>query len=85
MRVTDTGPGISAEHIEHLFDRFYRVDKSRTRDEEDSEPSPTGNGLGLAIVDSIARLHDGKIKVSSEIGKGTTFEITLPVNVSEKM
>lgn len=85
VRVTDTGPGISAEHIEHLFDRFYRVDKSRTRDEEDSEPSPTGNGLGLAIVDSIARLHDGKIKVSSEIGKGTTFEITLPVNVSEKM
>jgi len=77
VRVSDTGPGISAEHIEHLFDRFYRVDKSRTRDEESD--SPTGNGLGLAIVDSIARLHDGRIKVTSEMEEGTTFEVSFPM------
>lgn len=78
VRVSDTGPGISAEHIEHLFDRFYRVDQSRTRTEGEPD-APAGNGLGLAIVDSIARLHDGTIKVTSEIGRGTTFEISFPV------
>ncbi|MCX6059667.1 MAG: ATP-binding protein [Chloroflexi bacterium] len=82
VRVTDTGPGISAEHITHLFDRFYRVDKSRSRTEGDTEESaPSGNGLGLAIVNSIAHLHGGKIKVTSEIGQGTTFEISFPVPV----
>jgi signal transduction histidine kinase len=79
VQVTDTGPGISAEHIAHLFDRFYRVDQSRTRAEGDSESSPSGSGLGLAIVNSIARLHDGNIKVTSEIGQGTTFEISFPL------
>lgn len=76
-RVSDTGPGIPAEHIAHLFDRFYRVDKSRTRDEDPE--SPAGNGLGLAIVDGIARLHGGSVEVTSASEQGTTFEILLPL------
>jgi signal transduction histidine kinase len=81
VRVTDTGPGIPGEHLDHLFDRFYRVDESRARSEDVSndESSPTGSGLGLAIVESIAKLHDGNIKVQSELGKGTMFEITFPL------
>jgi OmpR-family two-component system manganese-sensing sensor histidine kinase len=81
VRVSDTGPGIPAEHITHLFDRFYRVDKSRTRD-EDPELSPTGNGLGLAIVDGIARVHRGSVEVTSNAGQGTTFEILLPLQTN---
>jgi signal transduction histidine kinase len=81
VRVTDTGPGIPSEHLDHLFDRFYRVDKSRTRSEEASneESSPAGSGLGLAIVEGIAQLHGGSIQVSSEPGQGTMFEITFPL------
>ena len=79
VRVTDTGPGIPSQHLDHLFDRFYRVDQSRTRNDDDT--SPTGSGLGLAIVESIAKLHGGSIKVESKIGDGTTFEITFPLNV----
>lgn len=83
VRVTDTGPGIPSQHLDHLFDRFYRVDESRTRNEDgaNEDASPTGSGLGLAIVEGIAKLHDGSIKVESEIGEGATFEITLPLNV----
>jgi signal transduction histidine kinase len=82
VRVTDTGPGIPGEHLEHLFDRFYRVDEARARNEEDSSngrSSPAGSGLGLAIVESIAKLHGGKIEVQSEFGKGSVFEITFPL------
>jgi signal transduction histidine kinase len=75
VRVSDTGPGIPREHLDHLFDRFYRVDESRARDES----APTGSGLGLAIVDGIARPHEGTIEVKSELGKGSTFEITFPL------
>ena len=78
VRVTDTGPGIPSQHLDHLFDRFYRVDQSRTRNEDDT--SPTGSGLGLAIVEGIAKLHDGSIKVESKIGEGTSFEITFPLS-----
>jgi len=83
VRVSDTGPGIPGEHLAHLFDRFYRVDESRTRSEDESndESSPTGSGLGLAIVESIAKLHGGNIQVKSELGKGTVFEITFPLYV----
>jgi signal transduction histidine kinase len=82
-RVTDTGPGIPEEHLDHLFDRFYRVDESRARDENISneESSPTGSGLGLAIVKGIAKLHGGNIEVQSELGKGTMFEIVFPLYV----
>ena len=83
VRVSDTGPGIPGEHLAHLFDRFYRVDESRTRSEAAStdESSPTGSGLGLAIVESIAKLHGGNIEVQSELGKGSMFEITFPLYV----
>jgi signal transduction histidine kinase len=82
VRVTDTGPGIPSEHIDHLFDRFYRVDQSRTRSEDitdNKEPAPTGSGLGLAIVESIAQLHSGNINVKSELGTGSVFEIVFPL------
>ena len=81
VRVTDTGPGIPSEHLDHLFDRFYRVDKSRVRSEDVSndESSPAGSGLGLAIVEGIAQLHGGSIEVQSEPEKGSVFEITFPL------
>jgi OmpR-family two-component system manganese-sensing sensor histidine kinase len=81
VRVSDTGPGIPGEHLDHLFDRFYRVDESRTRndDESNDKSAPTGSGLGLAIVEGIAKLHDGHIEVQSELGKGSAFEITFPL------
>ncbi len=78
VRVTDSGPGIPSEHLAHLFDRFYRADKSRAR--SDDESTPAGSGLGLAIVDGIAQLHDGKIEVRSKLGEGSTFEIVFPLS-----
>jgi signal transduction histidine kinase len=77
VRVSDTGPGIAPEHLPHLFDRFYRVDKARTRDNgTTSEPSsPSGSGLGLSIVQWIAREHGGEVRVESTLGSGTTFEV----------
>jgi two-component system OmpR family sensor kinase len=82
VQVIDNGPGIPAEHLPHLFDRFYRIDKARTREEE-NEAAPelntlAGSGLGLAIVQWIAQAHGGKVQVASEIGKGSTFEVDLP-------
>ena len=74
LRVTDTGPGIPAEHLPHLFDRFYRVDQARTHDDDSSAPS--GSGLGLSIVSWIVEAHHGKINVESKVNEGTTFEIT---------
>jgi heavy metal sensor kinase len=77
VRVSDNGLGIAPEHIPHLFDRFYRVDKARTR-EDGSDPeigSPGGSGLGLSIVQWIARAHGGEISVESVPGQGTTFEV----------
>jgi signal transduction histidine kinase len=76
VRVSDTGPGIAPEHLPHLFDRFYRIDKSRTRttEEEVDSNSPSGSGLWLSIVQWIAHTHDGEIHVESIVGVGTTFE-----------
>ncbi len=70
LDVSDTGPGIPAEHLSHLFDRFYRVDKARSR-------SMGSHGLGLAIVKGIAEAQGGSVSVSSEPGKGTTFSVQL--------
>jgi heavy metal sensor kinase len=77
VRVSDTGPGIAPEHLPHLFDRFYRVDKARTRDDGmESDPrAPSGSGLGLSIVQWIAQVHGGEVRVESTLGAGTTFEI----------
>jgi heavy metal sensor kinase len=70
--IKDTGIGISKEHMPHLFERFYRVDKARSRAEG-------GAGLGLAICQHIAQVHNGKIEVESQIGKGSTFSVSLPL------
>lgn len=72
--VRDDGPGIAEEHLEHLFDRFYRVDKSRASD-------TGGTGLGLAICRGVVLAHRGHILVSSELERGTTFTISLPAAV----
>jgi heavy metal sensor kinase len=77
VRVSDTGPGIAPEHLPHLFDRFYRVDRARTRDTgtESDITSPSGSGLGLSIVQWIAQVHGGVVRVESTPGVGTTFEV----------
>lgn len=69
--VEDNGEGIPAQHLGRLFERFYRVDRARSRD-------MGGTGLGLAIVKHLALLHGGEVTVTSELGKGTTFTIHLP-------
>ena len=71
--VSDTGIGIDKEHLDRLFERFYRVDKARTRE-------VGGTGLGLAIVKHIVLSFGGSIKIESQIDKGTSFFITLPLN-----
>ncbi len=71
VRVEDTGIGISEEHLNRLFDRFYRTDKARSRDKG-------GTGLGLAVVKSILHAHESEIQVESEVGTGSLFRFTLP-------
>jgi len=71
IQVKDTGPGIDAAHLPKVFNRFYRVDKGRSRDQG-------GTGLGLAIVKHIVQYHNGRIEVESRRGKGTCFTITIP-------
>jgi two-component system phosphate regulon sensor histidine kinase PhoR len=73
--VQDNGDGIPAQHLERLFERFYRVDRARSRE-------MGGTGLGLAIVKHLALLHGGEVTVTSELGKGSTFTIHLPKPVS---
>ena len=71
IEVADEGPGIEPEHLPRLFERFYRVDKARSR-------AVGGTGLGLAIVKHIALKHGGNVEVLSEPGKGSVFRINLP-------
>ena len=71
IAVKDTGTGIPASDLPHIFERFYRVDKGRSRDKG-------GTGLGLSIVKHIIQLHGGRVNVESEIGEGTTFSLSLP-------
>ena len=70
--VADNGPGIAAEHLARIFERFYRVDKARSRE-------LGGTGLGLAIVKHIVQAHGGKVWVESELERGSRFYFTLPV------
>jgi len=72
ISVEDTGIGIASEHLDRLFDRFYRTDKARSRDKG-------GTGLGLAVVRGILKAHDTDILVSSEVGKGSRFYFQLPI------
>jgi signal transduction histidine kinase len=77
ITVSDNGPGIPAEELPHIFDRFYRVEKSRSR-------GPLGgSGLGLSIAQWIAVGHGGRIEVASEPGKGTTFSVWIPFGKTE--
>jgi len=71
--VTDQGPGIAQEHLPRLTERFYRVDRSRSRD-------TGGTGLGLAIVKHVAQRHGGELHIESVPGKGSTFSISFPAH-----
>jgi two-component system phosphate regulon sensor histidine kinase PhoR len=69
--VKDTGPGIAAEHLPRLTERFYRVDRSRSRE-------TGGTGLGLAIAKHVMQRHGGELRIESELGRGSTFQLTFP-------
>jgi two-component system phosphate regulon sensor histidine kinase PhoR len=69
--VIDTGPGIAQEHIPRLTERFYRVDRSRSRD-------TGGTGLGMAIVKHVINRHHGELKIESTLGVGSEFSLTFP-------
>ena len=73
MAVRDTGAGIAAEHLPRLTERFYRVDRSRSRESG-------GTGLGLAIVKHVMQRHGGSLRITSEVGHGSKFKLTLPAN-----
>lgn len=73
--VRDTGQGIPAEDLPHIFERFYRVDKGRSREKG-------GTGLGLSIVKHIVQLHGGRVWVESTLGQGTAFSFALPVRLN---
>jgi signal transduction histidine kinase len=77
IRVADSGPGIPAEDLPHIFERFYRVDKARSR--SDAQPGGSGGvGLGLAIVKALVEQNGGQITVASQPGQGTVFSVELP-------
>ena len=73
LRISDNGPGIPKEDQPHIFDRFYRVDKARSRD-------TGGTGLGLSIVNQLVLMHGGSVSVQSEEGHGSTFTVELPIH-----
>lgn len=77
VKVSDNGIGIPKESLEHIFERFYRVDKSHSRE-------INGTGLGLSLTKSVINLHHGSIKVDSVLGDGTTFDIRIPLVYSER-
>ncbi len=78
LSIEDTGIGIPNEELPYIFDRFYRVDKARARE-------TGGSGLGLSIVKSIVRLHEGEIYAESELNKGTKINVTLPKNSNKQV
>lgn len=76
--VNDTGPGITAEHLPRLSERFYRVDRSRSRE-------TGGTGLGLAIAKHAIQRHGGELRIESQVGKGSTFILALPISRIEHL
>ena len=72
ISVADSGEGITPEHLRHVFERFYRVEDSRSRSEG-------GSGLGLAIVKQMVKAHGGRVWAESEVGRGSIFYIALPL------
>ena len=81
VKVTDTGIGIPASALPHLFDRFYRVDPARTHSTTKPVAASTGSGLGLAIAAAIVANHQGQIHAESTLAQGTTFTVTLPLSI----
>ena len=77
VAITDDGPGIPAESLDKIFERFFRVDKARSRD-------AGGTGLGLSIVKHIIQSHGGRVRVESQVDRGTTFFFTLPAHLKSK-
>ena len=73
IKVADTGIGIPEDALEHIFERFFRVDKARSRE-------VGGTGLGLAIAKNVIQMHHGIIDVESTVGEGTTFSVRIPLN-----
>ena len=73
LSVRDTGPGIAPEHLPRLSERFYRVDRSRSRESG-------GTGLGLAITKHVAQRHGGALRIESQLGAGSTFMLVLPTS-----
>ena len=76
IEVRDSGPGLSDEEVEHVFERFFRADASRAR-------SSGGVGLGLSIVAAVAAAHGGRASVSSSRSEGAKFTVTLPIAPNE--
>ncbi|MEV4088860.1 sensor histidine kinase, partial [Nonomuraea fuscirosea] len=83
VEVADEGPGIDPEHLPHVFERFYRADPARScgapsGDGFTGDPG-SGTGLGLAIAAALVEAHDGRIEARSRPGRGTVFQVLLPV------
>jgi signal transduction histidine kinase len=78
ISVRDQGIGIPAEHLDRIFERFYRVDRGRSQD-------PGGTGLGLAIVRHIALIHRGSVEVESHAGEGSLFRIRIPLDTHSEL
>ena len=76
--IKDNGPGIPEQDLPYIFDRFYRMDKARSRQENGDGKQVSGSGLGLAIAKSIAEMYGGEIDVHNQVGAGTTFIVWLP-------
>jgi two-component system OmpR family sensor kinase len=87
IEVADAGPGLTEEQAQRVFERFYRVDKARTRRAAASAPAVTphsGTGLGLAIVAALVAVHNGTVSVHSTLGGGATFQVRLPLTAGSQ-